>query len=452
MKIKYLIISWFLLFALLSFGQNPLDSSTNVSGDKIKKGLNIGALPSILYNSDLGFQYGALAQLFNYGKGEHYPGYIWSVYAEVARTTKGGGINQFTFDAQNLLPHKIRWITDVSYLTQQALNFYGFNGYQAIYNPDFEEDNSPEYISRMFYRLERKLTRIATVGRGRLAMNNLFWLAGFSYYDIRIHSVDIDRLNKGKDDEDKLPDVPGLYDKYIDWGIISSEEKNGGQIKLLKLGLVFDTRDNEPNPMSGMWSEALFAIVPEFLGNKGHAYTKLALVYRQYLTLVKDKLSLAGRVAYQGTISGHTPFYMQSYMIESYPKTTTIDGLGGKRTLRGVLLNRVVGDGILLGNIETRWKFHKTYYARQNFCFTLNAFFDAGRVVHNIDVDLSNVPETDVNKYFDTSIKEDSFHFSAGLGVHFAMNQNFVFGIDYGRALDKRDGSGGVYIGLNYIF
>ncbi len=438
------------LSLLLPFGMRAQETDST-QRDKIKKGLNIGALPSVLYNSDLGFQYGALAQLFNYGDGSLYPEYKWSVYGELARTTKGGGINQLTFDAQNLLPKKIRWITDVSYLTQQALDFYGFNGYQAVYNPNFEDGQSNEYISRMFYRLERKLLRIATVFRGNLIGDHVYYLAGFSYYDMKIAPVDIDRLNEGKDEKDLLPHVAGLYQRYVDWGLIPENEKNGGQIKLIKLGLTYDSRDNEPNPMHGIWSEAILAIVPEFLGNNENAYTKLALVHRQYFTLIKDRLSLAGRLGYQGTIDGHCPFYMQSYMIESYPKSTTIDGLGGKRTLRGILRNRVVGDGIAYGNLEMRWKFHKTYWMKQNFYFALNAFLDAGRIVKDIDLDLDKVPYLSRRDFFDETA-DDAFHVSTGLGLRFAMNQNFVFGLDYGIPLDERDGKGGIYIGLNYIF
>ncbi len=32
------------------------------------------------------------------------------------------------------------------------------------------------------------------------------------------------------------------------------------------------------------------------------------------------------------------------------------EGLGGSSTLRGVVRNRVIGDGFILGNVELRWK------------------------------------------------------------------------------------------------
>ena len=34
----------------------------------------------------------------------------------------------------------------------------------------------------------------------------------------------------------------------------------------------------------------------------------------------------------------------------------TNEGLGGVKTLRGVLRNRVIGDAFFMGNIELRWK------------------------------------------------------------------------------------------------
>lgn len=40
----------------------------------IKKGWTFGALPSFIgYNTDLGFQYGALAEFYNYGDGSTFP-------------------------------------------------------------------------------------------------------------------------------------------------------------------------------------------------------------------------------------------------------------------------------------------------------------------------------------------------------------------------------------------
>ncbi|HKJ78645.1 MAG TPA: hypothetical protein VKA10_03875, partial [Prolixibacteraceae bacterium] len=46
----------------------------------------------------------------------------------------------------------------------------------------------------------------------------------------------------------------------------------------------------------------------------------------------------------------------------------------------------------------------------------------------------------------------EAMHYSYGLGLRIAMNQNFIIKVDYGMAADERDGDSGIYIGLNYLF
>ena len=57
----------------------------------VKKGWNFGALPTITFDTDLGFQYGALVNLYNYGDGTRYPKYNQSLYFEVSIYHAGRG-------------------------------------------------------------------------------------------------------------------------------------------------------------------------------------------------------------------------------------------------------------------------------------------------------------------------------------------------------------------------
>ena len=219
----------------------------------------------------------------------------------------------------------------------------------------------------------------------------------------------------------------------------------------LKLGFIYDTSDNEPNPMHGMWTEALICTAPRFLVNGNFGYTKLSIIHRQYFTLLREKLSLAYRLAYQGTISGRAPFFMQPYLISSFSQSTNIDGMGGARTMRGMLRNRAVGDGMAYGNVELRWKFYRTQFLNQNLYFGLNGFIDAGQVVKKIPVSLTSLPECEnLNDYFD--FNSEALHLTYGLGFRVAMNQNFILAVDYGLVADKRDGNSGVYVNLGYLF
>ena len=45
----------------------------------VKKGWNFGPLPVVGWDSDLGFQYGACLDIFNYGDGTNYPSYNYKL-------------------------------------------------------------------------------------------------------------------------------------------------------------------------------------------------------------------------------------------------------------------------------------------------------------------------------------------------------------------------------------
>ncbi len=448
-----IIFSIFLVFILTvnAFSQKT-EAVEDIKEEQVKTGWTFGLLPAISFDTDLGFQYGALVNFYDYGDGSTYPDYRHSIYMEWSRTTRGSGINRFYYDSEYLIPN-IRLTADISYLTEQTMQFFGFNGYQALYNPEWEDDEHPEYKSRVFYRHDRKIFRVMANFQGNLKKNDnrYRWITGFAMYNNEIGPVNIDRLNEGRDDADKLPDIDGLYGKYVDWDILKEEERNGNTITYLKAGIIYDTRDREANPFSGIWSEAVLSVAPEFLGSWTGSYSKLTLVHRQYFTLAPRKLSLAYRLTYQGTLSGQVPFHMQPHIVPTFLISSTSQGLGGSRSLRGVLRNRVVGDGIAFGNLELRWIFLRTVVFKQNVYLGTNLFYDAGRVVDKIDVNLSRAEnDPEFSRYFNPG--SESLHMSAGLGLKIALNENFIISGDFGKAFDSQDGNTGFYINLNYLF
>jgi hypothetical protein len=436
------------MFAIPHFAFAQADTTTQ----KKRKRFNFSGLPVVAYDADMGFQYGIIANMFDYGDWSAYPEYRHAIKIEVSRFTKGSGVNQLFYDSKYLIPGGIRLTADVSYLTEKALDFYGFNGYQALYNPAWEDDEDAGYITRMFYRHERKMFRFTCDFQGPILGDKLRWLAGVGIMNFKTGTVDVERLNKGKKEEKILPDTLTLYDQYVDWGIIPEDEKDGGNVNFLKAGIIFDTRDNEPNPMKGLWEEALLIYSPGFFFNNNRSFLKLILIHRQYFTLVKKKLSFVYRLGYQGTIAGNTPFYFQPYMLNSFSYVTKTDGLGGAKNLRGILRNRVVGDGVAWGNVEFRWRMVDFILARQNFYIGLNVFSDLGLVVQQIDFDREQVPAGDQPNYFDFSYSTDKIHPSIGAGLRIAWNENFIIAIDYGFALNRQDGLRGLYIAIGNLF
>jgi len=101
-KIVILSISFILVIGTqITFGQEK-----DTKKEESKSGITFGALPVVGYNSDLGFQYGILSNIFDFGDGSLYPEYKHSLYLEYSQTTKGGGISQI-FLIQNIFYLKI---------------------------------------------------------------------------------------------------------------------------------------------------------------------------------------------------------------------------------------------------------------------------------------------------------------------------------------------------------
>lgn len=433
---RTVIFSIFYLLFMQVYGQ---DKGVN------KTGWNFGALPSIAFDTDLGFQYGALVNLFNYGDGSRYPTYNHSLYFEVSRYTKGSGINRFFYDSDRLI-QGLQTSLDISYLTDRTYDFFGFNGYDAYVMTDWLEKDNP---NRVYYKYDRNLFRLKLDLQGRLRGNNLLWTAGFNLQNFDIGSVDIEKLNEGKKEDEKLTVQDGLYEKYKEWGIIDDDEADGGFVPAIKAGVAYDTRDNKPNPMKGLWTEAILEGVTEFLGSE-RSFAKLALIHRQYFTLVPNNLSLVYRLAYQTTLAGKVPFYYQTQVLTSMLRSYISEGLGGAETIRGIYRNRVVGDGFFYGNLEMRWKFVRFNFINNNFYLATNVFTDFGRVTRKIPVESFTLNLPQQENYFRSNVEK--MHYTYGAGIQAVMNENFVVTVDYGMAVKEQDGKSGMYVGLNYLF
>ena len=252
----------FLTFSMSAFSQ-----------DNTGKRWKMGGVPAIAYDSDMGFRYGALANFYDHGPNlELYPAYRHSLYVEWSHTTKGNDIKQMKYDSEYLIPG-VR-VTSIARLeTEQAMDFYGFNGYESMYNSAFTDIDSDLYKSRMFYRMNFRSLRLKADFQGKLIDKKLRWYAGIAHYNLKMGPVDIKRINDTKEDEaDKLPDVLGLFDEYVRDGYIPADQAEGGFTNSIKIGLVADTRDKEANPNRGIWSEAFLVTAPGFIGNK-NAYT-----------------------------------------------------------------------------------------------------------------------------------------------------------------------------------
>jgi len=469
----------FYLFAFIFINSPLLYAQIETSKDSLNKtGWNFGILPTITYNTDLGFQYGGLIDLYNYGDGKIYPKYYERYFLEISRFTKGSGINNFSYESNKLVTGKTI-LLDINYRPDEQFDFLGVNGYESVYNSDWEDSGKSNYKSKMFYKNQTKQLKVKLDLMSAIT-EKWNWLVGLEFYNYQVNSLDVSKYNNNRNDDEKIrpiTEMPGLWDRYVEWGIIDAKNANGGSFLGMKAGIVFDTRDNWTNASKGIWSEAVLVYVPDFIGNSDTSYLKLNLTHRQYFTWIKDKITIAYRLGYTGNIAGNEPYFSLPIMYSAMLKGSVENGLGGSKTLRGIRRNRVIGDGEAYGNAEFRYKFAKFNWLKQHWYLATNVFIDAGKVIQLLPLKdrvlkiNSEKPLTDYNEWGQYAIGfdadgnangdtlEDYFNFGAekihasyGIGLRIAMNENFVIGIDYGQAFNQQDGDSGLYVGLNFIF
>ena len=473
---------------------------TDSLGRKVKTGWNFGALPSVAFDADLGFQGGALANIYYYGDGSQYPEYIHSIYAEAAYTTKNYGIFRINYDSKYLIPNH-RLTLDMTYQPDAMCDFYGYNGYQSIYNQDlhkWKKDQSKmgdpaEYQSRAFYKYKRDLFRFAADMEGTI-YKNIKWNAGLGVLGYMIDECDIDMLNGKNEFDPSLPladqkamndNVEGLYEKYVKWGIIDQAEAHGGWHPYLRAGLTYDSRDQRTCPTKGIYADAFFTYTAAFgeQATAGYNHLQFNFNFRHYVPIYRDRVTFAYRVGTQNNIAGKSPFYMNTYLNTLFIQRVMYEGLGGANSLRGIMRNRILANGFAYANIELRTKVAKFDIGNQHFYIGLAPFFDLGVITQPYELDEAAikegylkdvaeallpshdpnrpVPPLQLGEYF--ALDEEGHidqskvympHMAAGVGLKVAMNENFVLSVDWAMALNKQDNAkwANFYIKMGYLF
>ncbi|MBQ2522406.1 MAG: BamA/TamA family outer membrane protein [Bacteroidales bacterium] len=390
--------------------------------------------PIISYNSDLGFNTGVCGDLLDYGQGGIYPDYRQKLHFEVSWFTKGKLILHADYDSKDLLP-SVRFFASATWDRDPMCNFYGLNGSLSPYDRNLDRKGGVA-----MYNFNRQMIRVLGNASGRI-VGPLNWTAGFNwrYYITR----DIDM--KGYDP------LQTVYHDYVEKGILSEKEAGGGQHLDLRAGIEFDTRDYEPNPAKGIWAEMMFIGSPDVTGGPW-SYLQLALRWRQYISLLKEgRLTLAYQLGWQQKLWGEMPFYLYQEMGTLRFKQAITEGLGGMTTLRGVLANRLLGDGYAWTNIELRSRiFSFRAFKRFDVDIGLNPFCDLGWITAPARVGvfsaLTGMTEAEVRR------ETCRTHGDAGVGFKLTLNGSYIVSLEWGMPFRKDDGDYGLFVSMNYIF
>ena len=504
MKRIFVLISAALVAMSISAAKKEKVQQVDSLGRKIKTGWNFGVLPSVAFDADLGFQGGALTNIYYYGDGSQYPEYIHSLYAEAAYTTKNYGIFRVNYDSKYLIPNH-RLTLDATYQPDAMCDFYGFNGYQSVYNQDFhkwKKDQSKMgdpalYQSRAFYKYKRDLFRFAADIEGTI-WQNIKWNAGLGVLGYMIDECDIEMLNGKNEFDPNIPladqkamndKVEGMYEKYVKWGLIDQNEALGGWHPYLRAGLTYDSRDQRTCPTKGIYADAFFTYTAAFnakygqQATAGYNHLQFNFNFRHYVPVYRDRVTFAYRVGTQNNIAGKSPFYMNTYLNTLFIQRVMYEGLGGANSLRGIMRNRILANGFAYANVELRCKVAKFDIGRQHFYIGLAPFFDLGVITQPYKLDEDAIKKAyamdviesaalnllgeevvmplELGEYFaldnDGNFDQSRVyvpHMAAGVGLKAAMNENFVLSVDWAMALDKQDNAkwANFYIKMGYLF
>jgi len=175
--------------------------------------------------------------------------------------------------------------------------------------------------------------------------------------------------------------------------------------------------------------------VPDLPSND-FAYAVFTTTHRQYVPL-SEALTFAFRFSGRFMTDG-APFFTMPRLDGSF-KTET--GLGGNKTIRGVLWQRAVGNRFFYGNLELRYRILSLF---QTGYLAGSAFYDFGRTFD----------EPPPANMADRGDDQDRWHQGLGIGGRVAFHATFIGALDIALPADKvMDGTGlKIYIGLDWLF
>ena len=367
-------------------------------------GLEFGGVPALNFDSDEGFGYGAVAELYHYGDGSRAP-YVWTLQPTVFLTTEGRRDFTVFVDAPHLLPGGWRVDAFVGAEKQIATPYYGL-GNDSGYDEALDDGDGP---NPFFYRFGRDRVSATFNLQRALGGTPLRALIGAGMIRTEL---------------DPFPEDDGqtLYAREVAANA-RSEWSN-----YVRGGLIWDSRDRQTGPREGTWTELLVQWVDEGFG-ADRSFTRWTLAHRRYVPL-GSRVVFANRALVQQASEG-APLHELHLVQTSFKQQ---EGLGGAKTVRGVLKNRFVGRGMLVWNAELRWRVADFELVGRPFHAVLSAFVDQGRVWSD-EVRLGELL--------------DDLHRGFGGGVRIGMGENFVVALDVGTS---EEAGMPMYIGMGYLY
>jgi surface antigen Omp85-like protein len=378
------------------------DRAAKAESSRVPTGWDIAGVPALNFDADEGFGYGAILELYNYGRGVQ--PYRYTIQPTVFLTTEGRRDYIVFFDAPTLLPGRWRVSAFAANEQQLAQPYYGI-GNDSPHDPNAERGADP-----YFYRFGRTRWRATADFQHALGHSSARLLLGGGVTHSNI---------------DLTPFDSGTTLLAIQLG---NRTPAPSRTNYVRAGLVWDTRDREIGPTRGTWAELLVQNVDRRLGATEN-FTRWTATAREYAPLSR-RLTFAQRFVAQQVL-GSATFDELSTIQSSFKQQ---EGIGGSSSIRGLPKDRYIGKALLLSNSELRWRATEFSFLGRPSFLALSAFADAGRVWSD-------------RLRIDEALQD--LHAGYGGGARIGVGPSFVVATDVGHSSES---AAAMYIGLGWMF
>lgn len=351
-------------------------------------GVPFGAtgLPIAFFTPSSGLHYGGWLEVANYGREP----YAYRANVQWYLTTKGKRNHHMRLE----FPTPFGFPVNARVLTRDLKNtgtsFFGIGNDTEI--DEIRTDREPDYNR---YLLEQQQSAFD------LEFEELEPL-------VILSGVRFNRSVPSRIDEEKA-------DAYYVFNLSESEVRgrSGGWANFLLLGFLYDSRDDQESPTSGLLSEATVQIGGSLLG-ADHPYRRTTLINTHYWKPrwppAPNPYVLLTRVVFE-SLGDDAPFY----------ELTEVGGsirgveVGGGSFMRGYRSRRFADRQKMLYSAELRRSFRSVRWRGHHFETLGMLFVDAGRVAPRIT----------------TVLNPKGLHPSAGLGCRVTWNSQLSIRSDF---------------------
>lgn len=204
----------------------------------------------------------------------------------------------------------------------------------------------------------------------------------------------------------------------------------GGVISIFQTALIYDTRDFEPDPSSGLVAEFANEFSAPWIGSN-YFFNKMLFQFKHYLPIwpeVLPRTILASRLGYGTVLGDQAPFFEYQ---DQWSPDGSVKALGGSQTLRGYKANRLLGRTVAYGTLELRHKLGEVDFWDQNFSFAVAPFVDLGTIGDQVFL-----------------VNPLGLRASTGLGLRVGWNLSTIITLDYALSLEDQQ----VFLNFNNSF